>query len=302
MALTSPGVQVSVIDESFYTPAEPGTVPMVFVASASNKQNAAGTGTAQGTLKANAGKPFLLTSQRDLADTFGDPIFKTDTNNNPIHAGELNEYGLQAAYSLLGVSNRAYVVRADIDLGELEPTADAPAANPLAGTYWFDTDGSNYGIQQWNSNAINTTGGQTFTTKVPTVIYKQNEVVDYDAGNYTPLSSIGAIGDYVIVAVTTMNKLWYKNASGTWVEVGSNAWTKSWATVKGSKANPSFAVLLIFLEAFAIPFFLKYSTDFSIFPPVSSNAVLQSLKPTPVISLNFLMLSNKSLPDIRRLL
>ena len=241
MALTSPGVQVSVIDESFYTPAEPGTVPMVFVASASNKQNAAGTGTAQGTLKANAGKPFLLTSQRDLADTFGDPIFKTDTNNNPIHAGELNEYGLQAAYSLLGVSNRAYVVRADIDLGELEPTADAPAANPLAGTYWFDTDGSNYGIQQWNSNAINTTGGQTFTTKVPTVIYKQNEVVDYDAGNYTPLSSIGAIGDYVIVAVTTMNKLWYKNASGTWVEVGSNAWTKSWATVKGSKANPSFA-------------------------------------------------------------
>ena len=98
MALTSPGVQVSVIDESFYTPAEPGTVPMIFVTSASNKKNAAGTGTAQGTLKANAGKPYLLTSQRDLADTFGDPIFKTDNNNNPIHAGELNEYGLQAAY------------------------------------------------------------------------------------------------------------------------------------------------------------------------------------------------------------
>ena len=34
MALTSPGVQVSVIDESFYTPAEPGTVPMIFVATA----------------------------------------------------------------------------------------------------------------------------------------------------------------------------------------------------------------------------------------------------------------------------
>jgi len=79
MALTSPGVQVSVIDESFYTPAEPGTVPMIFVASASNKTNAAGTGTAQGTIKANAGKPFLLTSQRDLADTFGDPIFKQIT-------------------------------------------------------------------------------------------------------------------------------------------------------------------------------------------------------------------------------
>ena len=128
MALTSPGVEVKVIDESFYTPAEPGTTPMIFVASASNKLNASGTGTAQGTIKANAGKPYLLTSQRDLADTFGDPLFYTDNNNNPIHAGELNEYGLQAAYSYLGVSNRAWVVRADIDLAEISPSSTAPAA------------------------------------------------------------------------------------------------------------------------------------------------------------------------------
>ena len=241
MALTSPGVQVSVIDESFYTPAEPGTVPMIFVASASNKTNASGTGTAQGTLKANAGKPYLLTSQRDLADTFGDPLFQIDNNNNPVHGGELNEYGLQAAYSLLGVSNRAYVVRADIDLGELQPTADAPSANPLAGTYWFDTDASKYGIQQWNSNAVNTTGGQTFTTKTPTVIVKQTDVADYDGGNYAPKASIGTIGDYAIVAVTTINRLWYKNSVGSWVEVGSSDWIKSHATVKGSVANPVFA-------------------------------------------------------------
>ena len=39
MALISPGVQVSVIDESFYTPAEPGTTPMVFVASKQDKTN-----------------------------------------------------------------------------------------------------------------------------------------------------------------------------------------------------------------------------------------------------------------------
>ena len=241
MALTSPGVQVSVIDESFYTPAEPGTVPMIFVASRSNKSNASGSGTAQGTLKANAGKPYLLTSQRDLADTFGDPVFQIDNNNNPIHGGELNEYGLQAAYSFLGVSNRAYVVRADIDLGELEPTADAPSANPLAGTYWFDTDNTRYGVQQWNSNAINTTGGQTFTTKTPVVIVKETEVTDYEGGDYSPKASIGAIGDYAVVAVTTINRLWYKNRSGSWVEVGSSNWTKSHATVKGSVANPTFA-------------------------------------------------------------
>ena len=148
--------------------------------------NGAGTGTAPSTLKANAGKPHCNYFRRDLVETFGDPLFKTDTTIIPINGGELNEYGLQAAYSLLGVSNRAYVVRADVDLGELEASSDAPSANPLAGTYWFDTANTKYGIQQWNSNPINTTGGQTFTTKTPYVIYKQNEVVDYDGGNYAP--------------------------------------------------------------------------------------------------------------------
>jgi len=64
MALVSPGVQVSVIDESFYTPAEPGTVPMIFVVSAQDKKNGAGTGTATATTSANSEKPYLVTSQR----------------------------------------------------------------------------------------------------------------------------------------------------------------------------------------------------------------------------------------------
>ena len=44
--------------------------------------------------------------------------------------------------------------------------------------------------------------------------------------------------------------------------------------------------------------FLRNSIDFSISPLVSSRATLQSLKPTPVISLNFFMLSSKSLFDM----
>ena len=160
MALVSPGVQVSVIDESFYTPAEPGTVPMIFVASAQDKTNSSGTGTAQGTTAATAGKVYLMTSQRELAETFGDPVFKTDANNNPINGGETNEYGLQAAYSYLGVANRAYVVRAGVDMGQLEATATAPAANPESGTYWFDTASSKFGIFEWNGASATTTAGQ----------------------------------------------------------------------------------------------------------------------------------------------
>ena len=237
MALSSPGVEVKVIDESFYTPAEPGTVPLIVVASAENKSNSAGDGTAPGTLKANAGQVYLLTSQKDLGDTFGDPVFKTDANNNPIHAGEQNEYGLQTAYSLLGVSNRAYVVRANLDLNQLNASVDAPSAEPNNGTYWLDTDNTKWGIFEWNDDPATTTGGQTFTNKIPMIITDATKVNALTGG---PAISVGKNGSYAIVTVRDSGytdsevteqhpmSLWYRNNSGTWVQVGSSAWVASW--------------------------------------------------------------------------
>ena len=229
MALVSPGVQVSVIDESFYTPAEPGTVPCIFIATAQDKTSSSGTGTAQGTTAANAGKVFLMTSQRELAETFGDPVFKTDASNNPIHGGETNEYGLQAAYSFLGVANRAYVVRANVDLGQLEATATAPAANPVAGTYWFDTVNSKYGVFEWNGSAATTTGGQSFTNQPVTVITDADQI----SANF-PKNSVGQAGDYAINATDTNNDLFYKKYDGAWVAVGTADWVGSNPTIKGS--------------------------------------------------------------------
>ena len=237
MALVSPGVQVSVVDESFYTPAEPGTTPVIFVTSTENKLNASGTGTAVGTLAANAGKPYLLTSQRDLAETFGDPTFQVDANNNPIHASELNEYGLQAAYSYLGVSNRAWVVRADINLSELVARTSVPTADPSAGQYWLDTAASVYGIQVWN-NSSDALVGQTFSNKIPLVLTEASQVVDQGTDN-TPLSSLGTVGDYAVVAVTNLNTIWYRSTSG-WVELGSQDWKGSIPTVIGSKIGVTF--------------------------------------------------------------
>lgn len=241
--LSSPGVSVSVIDESFYTPAAPGTVPLIIVASAENKQNGAGTGTAPGTVKSDAGNVRLLTSQKDLADIFGTPTFKTDANNNPIHAGELNEYGLQAAYSLLGVSNRAYVVRADIDLGQLNATATAPKGEPANGTLWFDTASTRYGIFEWNGSSATTTGGQTFTNKVPTVITDKARLVG-GVVDGAPLASIGKVGDYALVATTTLNTLYYKKATtstaASWVKVGSPEWVAAWPTIQGSAPVTTF--------------------------------------------------------------
>jgi len=248
MALVSPGVEVKVIDESFYTPAEPGTTPAIFVVSAQDKANASGTGTAAGTLKANAGKPYLLTSQRDLADTFGDPLFQVDNNNNPIHAGEINEYGLQAAYSYLGISNRAWVIRADIDLNEIQPSATAPAAFPESGTYWFDTSTTKFGIQEWNSAPVTTTGGQSFANQEPIVITDVSFVTGSITAPGAPKASVGSIGDYAVVAITTLNTLWYKSegncpglTAGEWVMVGSADWSNSHPTVRADNANPTFA-------------------------------------------------------------
>jgi len=234
MALTSPGVEVKVIDESFYTPAEPGTVPMIFVATAENKTNGSGTATAEATTKANAEKPVLLTSQRDLADKFGDPIFYTDANNNPVHGGELNEYGLQAAYSLLGVSNAVYVTRADVDLGQLQPTAEAPSANPAGGTNWLDTQNTAWGIFEWNGASAAQTDGQTFQVKTPIVITDTTKI----APNGSPKTSVGQKGEYAIKATTNVIKVFYKNYLGEWVEVGSNDWVDSHPTiVADSSAN-----------------------------------------------------------------
>jgi hypothetical protein len=250
MALTSPGVQVTVIDESFYTPAEPGTVPLIVVATAQDKTNGAGTNTASATTKANAGKAFKITSQRDLTDLFGIPFFEQTASSTPIHGSERNEYGLLAAYSLLGVSNAAFIVRADVDLDQLAAEVDAPGANPVNGKWWMDTQATTWGIQEWNSAAASTAGGQKFTNKVPLVLTDADSPSKIE--NNAPKTSVGQIGDYAVVfqtvgeaaAYTTANdlaRIYYKSPgnggvsaggtpvdAGEWVLIGSNAWKASW--------------------------------------------------------------------------
>ena len=251
MALTSPGVEVQVIDESFYTPAEPGTVPLIVVATAENKINGAGTSTASGTTAANAGKVFKMTSQRELVDTFGSPFFEKTVSASPIHGGERNEYGLLAAYSLLGVSNSAFILRADINLNELEGQTDAPGADPADGKWWVDTQTTTWGINEWNGLAL-ADSGQKFTAKTPLVL------TDADLDNINsnaPKTSVGTIGDYAVVFQTAAGdgtfladdelvRMYYKSAgnatagitAGTWVLVGSPNWTASHPTAFSSAA------------------------------------------------------------------
>ena len=236
MALTSPGVEVVVIDESQYIPSAVNTVPYFLVATAQNKADAAGIGIAAGTTAANANKTYLITSQRDLAATFGVPFFYSTTAGTPINGYELNEYGLLAAYSALGVSNRAYIQRVDIDLTELSATLSRPTGNPNNGTYWLDTSTTVWGVQEWNQTSA------TFTTKTPLVIVDTVNVVNFAGGDYTPIPSFGSVGDYAVSAVSLNNPMYYKNDDNDWVQVGTDAWKISWPAVVGSTTPSTLTV------------------------------------------------------------
>ena len=239
--LVSPGVQVTVIDESQYLPAATNSVPYFLIATAQNKVSGSGVGVAAGTLKATANRLYLITSQRDLAATFGNPFFYKTTIGTPINGYELNEYGLLAAYSALGVTNRAYVQRVDIDLTQLTATLVRPTGEPTNGTYWLNTATTQWGIFEWNQ----TTGA--FTNVVPSVITTTSELL-----SGVPLQDYGVIGGYTVVATNTANPIYYKNGAvatvagynsttltnlyNTWVLVGSDDWKLSYAAIQGANA------------------------------------------------------------------
>jgi len=148
--LVSPGVAVSVIDESFYGSAGAGTVPLIVCATGQDKAHVSGSGYASGTISSMAGKPQLITSQRELVQTFGTPYFRT-VSGTASNGDEVNEYGLLAAYSYLGAANRAYVVRADVNTTELLPATAEPTGPPANGALWWDTANSVYGVFQYST-------------------------------------------------------------------------------------------------------------------------------------------------------
>ena len=215
--LVSPGVSVSVIDESMYASAGQGTVPLVVVATAQDKTDPSTGNTAVGTTSANVGKPFLVTSQRELVTTFGEPSFKS-LQGTMLHGDERNEYGLLSTYSYLGISNRAYVVRADVDLDELEGSSNAPKLRPANGTYWLDTTNTDWGLFTAN------TSSSSWDKMTPaTLLDKPGTAGGQVASNGDPVSSYGQDLDYALVASTSPARL-YQKVSGTWEVVGSPSW------------------------------------------------------------------------------
>ncbi len=238
MSLVSPGVEVTVVDQSQYLPAPTNSIPFILLATAENKANPTGTGIAQATTAANANKLFRVTSQRDLVTLYGNPFFYTTTDGTPVQGYELNEYGLLAAYSTLGVTNQILVLRADVDLASLVGQSGRPVGEPENGTWWLDTTASTWGIYEFSAIT-----GQ-FTLQQPIVITDPA-----DLSGSTPISSLGNIGDYAVNAIATTNaptdakQFFYKNSNNVWVGIGTPEWLDSIPTIVGTNSNPTVSAL-----------------------------------------------------------
>lgn len=220
--LVSPGVSISVIDQSINVGAGPGTVPLIFIATQENKTDPTGTEIAPGTTKANAGKVYSITSQRDLVQTFGDPVFYS-VSGTSLNGYPLNEYGLLAAYSYLGIANLTRIVRADIDTVQLEPTPIEPTSPAAVGTYWFDEsalpNGTSYG---WFVRS-GTFPNEIWTTVTPGFVY------NFATGtSNTPVITDGVDGDTAVVFQTASGNIsyWVKT-NGAWTQVGNTAYTSA---------------------------------------------------------------------------
>ena len=229
--LVSPGLEITVTDESQYVSTAVGTVPFVLLATAENKVYNGSVATY--TTKSYAGQLLAVTSQRELMTNFGYPTFQTSAAGTPSHGNELNEYGLMAAYSALGVSNRMYVIRADIDLAQLEGTAVRPIGSPTDGTYWLDLTNTAFGIYEWNAVT------QAFTNKVPMVITNPSSVTAI-GGILTPNASVGQVGSYAVVASSPNNYVFFKRSDNIWVQVGNTEWQNAFPALVGTVSEPTF--------------------------------------------------------------
>ena len=213
--LTSPGVSITTTDESFYTPASQGTVPLLIIATKQDKSNPDGSGTASFTTASEAGKLKLITSQRELLQSYGDPLFYSSGGSQQ-HGSAINEYGLLAAHSFLGISSRAYILRADIDLGDLAGSVNAPTVSPTNGAIWLDTPNTKFGLKQYNSTT------SKWDVASYTVLSK-----DQIASSGAPKASVLQNGSLAVVTMTSAGAAsslikFYLKYSDTWYQLTTN--------------------------------------------------------------------------------
>ena len=197
--LVSPGVSVTIIDESFYIPAAAPTVPLFFVATRAGKTQPNGITPAAGSNEHSVVR--TVTSVGQSVSLYGIPYFWRDGGGNEFHGDARNEYGLFALNQFLGIGNRAYVVRANVDLSDAAVTFIG-AGLPVATT-----------------PVLTAAGNGTMTTPTATSPFVRLESVDViftSATEFTVQGSLtGIIGNGTAGVAFTSTKVNFTVTAGS---------------------------------------------------------------------------------------
>ncbi len=118
MALISPGIEVSVSDESQYVPFAAATVPLIIFATEAERHTLTGNVITpmNGTYESNVLRS--LTSFTQAFNLYGTPRFLEDNAGQQMHGDCRNEVGLLTAYKWLQSNGRCYGLRAEVDLND----------------------------------------------------------------------------------------------------------------------------------------------------------------------------------------
>ena len=178
--LVSPGVSVSLINDSFFFPTVSSTVPVFFIATRAGKYQTDGVTLAAGTLEHSVVRTVTSISQ-SLA-LYGIPYFHNDISGSEYHGDARNEYGLLALNQFLGTGNLAYVIRANIDLNDDQDNSFISFGTPFINAASKTFNGIGNGTLDTITCYNNTIQPQTFTVTFTTP---------------TTFSVIGTVAGYV---------------------------------------------------------------------------------------------------------
>ena len=220
--LVSPGVAVPISDESAYSAPGSGTIPLILIATQQDKPDPTGEAVdniAPYTKKENAGKVITATSQRDLTQMFGTAYFAEQ------EASETSEYGLLAAYSYLGQGSRAIMVRADVDMAQLEPSNVEPTGPVVGSPYWLDTSTSVFGIHEYDGSwKLKSAAVEPVTTATITVGNLTTDPADFD---------------YLVVVHTPLTNNVPTEVTLNYYSSNGSAWSTTTGTISAHYRQPS---------------------------------------------------------------
>ena len=219
---------IEIIDDSSYGAGTSAIIPFYVFATEQDKVINEETGEiAPGTTKAVANEVLMLTSRKDVTDTYGVPQFTT-VNGTVQQGDELNEVGLYGLYDALGNSSLAYAIRADIDLKQLKATDAEPTGKVANQTLWFDMTNSNYGLFRANGNSNYLSAWE----RIDQVLVPSAS--DLEDGK--PTSLYGEDGEIAVVSDGNSIKF-YENKSTEWFLIGSEEWKEHFPTTVTGKTN-----------------------------------------------------------------